>query len=216
MATGDAVTDAPAYHSALDRRFGVPGTERPALAHELAIEGAAPHADGFESDTWARVRLLDAAEGFDTRPAVRGVLRRESDGRFLIFRYPFRDGTLRFVLPGGGADPGESPVQALEREVFEETGTTPRDLQPSGLLLFHLLASTIHDEGRTPTIQYSPIYVGTIDHELPDTEHREACWFSLEEFQLQPRRPISDPLLAVLRARDAGVVVAPQAVWLPA
>ncbi|PWE31758.1 NUDIX hydrolase [Pararhodobacter marinus] len=27
-----------------------------------------------------------------------------------------------FQLPGGGIDPGESPVQALHREVYEETG----------------------------------------------------------------------------------------------
>ena len=27
-----------------------------------------------------------------------------------------------FQLPGGGIDPGESPVRALRREVFEETG----------------------------------------------------------------------------------------------
>ena len=36
-----------------------------------------------------------------------------------------------YQLPGGGIDPGESPVQALYREVFEETGwriTSPRRL----------------------------------------------------------------------------------------
>lgn len=29
-----------------------------------------------------------------------------------------------FQLPGGGIDPGESPLRALHREVFEETGWT--------------------------------------------------------------------------------------------
>ena len=36
-----------------------------------------------------------------------------------------------FQLPGGGIDPGESAIQALHREVFEETGwriSTPRKI----------------------------------------------------------------------------------------
>lgn len=36
-----------------------------------------------------------------------------------------------FQLPGGGIDPGEGPIAALHREVFEETGwriSTPRRL----------------------------------------------------------------------------------------
>lgn len=41
------------------------------------------------------------------------------------------DPHFEIQLPGGGIDPGESPVQALHREVFEETGwriASPRKL----------------------------------------------------------------------------------------
>jgi 8-oxo-dGTP diphosphatase len=42
------------------------------------------------------------------------------NGRLLLThqRQPWSE----FQLPGGGIDPGESPLQALHREVFEETG----------------------------------------------------------------------------------------------
>ncbi len=33
-----------------------------------------------------------------------------------------QDPEPEFQLPGGGIDPGESPISALHREVFEETG----------------------------------------------------------------------------------------------
>ena len=58
------------------------------------------------------------------RPGAYGVLWR--DGEMLLVEH---DGQI--LLPGGGIDPGESPSQALHREVWEETGWrigTPRKL----------------------------------------------------------------------------------------
>ncbi len=49
------------------------------------------------------------------RPGAYGVLLR--DGDVLLAA---QNGAL--LLPGGGIDPGESPVRALHREVYEETG----------------------------------------------------------------------------------------------
>ena len=52
------------------------------------------------------------------RPGVYAVLPR--DGRVLVTH---QDAPLpELQLPGGGIDPGESPLRALHREVWEETG----------------------------------------------------------------------------------------------
>lgn len=52
------------------------------------------------------------------RPGAYAVLWRE--GRLLLTHQTAPE--PEFQLPGGGIDPGESPVRALHREVFEETG----------------------------------------------------------------------------------------------
>ncbi|WP_460272975.1 NUDIX hydrolase [Celeribacter sp. ULVN23_4] len=62
-------------------------------------------------------------------PRLQGQLYRARPGAYAILP---RDGQVlltyqagihhEFQLPGGGIDPGESPVTALHREVFEETG----------------------------------------------------------------------------------------------
>lgn len=210
------MTDTLTWHSEIDERYAVPGDERIAAAHACATEVARTERPTFTSPNWQRLAELDRQDGFGTRLASRAILTRPSDGRFLIFRYAFSDGTYRFVIPGGGAEPGEDPHAAVSREVFEETGAAARELRPSGLFLYHLLATTIYGTTPAPTIQYSPILVGTIDDELPNTGGREFHWFSLDEFEAQPRRPISDPIIELLRASARGETIKPVAVWLPA
>lgn len=52
------------------------------------------------------------------RPGVYAILPR--DGALLLTYQD--DPHYEFQLPGGGIDPGEQPIPALHREVFEETG----------------------------------------------------------------------------------------------
>lgn len=52
------------------------------------------------------------------RPGVYAILPRAD--QVLVTRQTASEEPLQ--LPGGGIDPGESPLQALHREVFEETG----------------------------------------------------------------------------------------------
>lgn len=46
----------------------------------------------------------------------------EQDGRLLLVQNQRRDGSLDWTTPGGVVDPGEELLEALSREVAEETG----------------------------------------------------------------------------------------------
>ena len=52
------------------------------------------------------------------RPGAYAILPRGND---LLLTYPGQP-HFEVQLPGGGIDPGENPIDALHREVFEETG----------------------------------------------------------------------------------------------
>ena len=46
-----------------------------------------------------------------------------------------------YILPGGRLEPGESPLDALHREILEETGWTISDLKHIGFMHLHYLFS---------------------------------------------------------------------------
>jgi 8-oxo-dGTP diphosphatase len=55
---------------------------------------------------------------YRTRPGAYAVILK---GRHVLLTFQERP-QAEFQLPGGGIDPGESPIRALHREVLEETG----------------------------------------------------------------------------------------------
>jgi len=60
----------------------------------------------------------EPGRSYRRRPGAYAILMRES--RVLLTHQT--DPHDEFQLPGGGIDPGETPLRALHREVFEETG----------------------------------------------------------------------------------------------
>ena len=60
----------------------------------------------------------ESGRQYTLRPGAYAILPR--DGALLLTHQT--DPRPEFQLPGGGIDPGESPTEALHREVMEETG----------------------------------------------------------------------------------------------
>ena len=61
-----------------------------------------------------------STQRYTPRPGVYAILAR---GRSLLLTHQ-AEPQPELQLPGGGVDPGESPLMALHREVIEETGWT--------------------------------------------------------------------------------------------
>ena len=95
---------------------------------DIAAEIMAAHAGADVGDV---SQIFDAQVGHATpKVDVRGVVFRD-DGILLVRE--LADGG-RWTLPGGWADPGESPAEATVREVFEETGYRTRAVKLLALL----------------------------------------------------------------------------------
>jgi len=71
-----------------------------------------------------------------TEPCVLTAMCMVEDGEMVLVQDRCKPDWPGINFPGGHVEPGESFVKAAEREVFEETGLTVRDLRLCGLKQF--------------------------------------------------------------------------------
>jgi 8-oxo-dGTP pyrophosphatase MutT (NUDIX family) len=136
------------------------------------------------------------------------VLLFDRDQRFLLFltTAPDTSGVARWLTPGGGVDPGESPHEAAVRELQEETGLVLTDLgDPVWSHDFEVAWDAAdHDTGhavfyRAETDAFEPSDALWTDDERVDVlAHR---WWTLDELAATTDRFEPTELVRIVRAQ---------------
>jgi 8-oxo-dGTP pyrophosphatase MutT (NUDIX family) len=136
--------------------------------------------------------------------SVAAVVHRTGHGVLMLYRHRFITDRAGLALPAGGIEPGEHPVDAAAREVFEETGCK---LQDAALMGSAEVLPGVHDK------RFWFVY-GTADAgEVPDPadahESTALYWVPVGElFGLMTAGLISaqPSMLALLWAGRAGLL----------
>ena len=116
--------------------------ERYEKVRQIAVEMMAAQSD---LDTGTLLTIFAREEGYATpKVDVRGVVFR--DGKILLIKERLDD---RWSLPGGWADPGQSPSESVVREILEESGYETRARR--------LLA--VYDRSKHPHEPPSPFHI---------------------------------------------------------
>jgi len=66
-------------------------------------------------------QYVSEGESFEKKPSAKGIIKR-GDYLLIVRRREDDAGAGMWDVPGGGIEDGENKIDALKREVFEETG----------------------------------------------------------------------------------------------
>ncbi len=115
------------------------------------------------------------------RNAVRAVILRE--GRLLVQRKVYENGDVRFTLPGGGSEVGETLEEGLRRECVEEIGVAV-DVQD----LMHVADYYKPRDTTPPTMRHQIEFIFRCDipddyvaanGRNPDKHQQDVLWLDL-------------------------------------
>ncbi len=135
----------------------------------------------------------------------------DDQGRVLLVRHTY--GRLNWEIPGGGAEPGESPDETAIREMREETGLD---------VALERLTGVYYEVGPSPGHDHGPIIhfvfrARSLDGRAPVAQPPEIGdlgWFALDALP----RPISDfterRILDASSGGEASVIRFQERAWL--
>jgi len=115
----------------------------------------------------------------------------DSQGRTLLVR---KRGTLAFMQPGGKIDPGESPAQALVRELHEELGLRVDPAQAVHLGRFS--APAANEPGFE--VQAELFRVECREAVVPAAEIEEVIWLAVDQANTLNLAPLTRDLILPL------------------
>ena len=127
----------------------------------------------------------------------------DRQGRVLLVGNDWQGfGNVRYTLPGGVVERGESTLDALSREVKEETGL---NITRVAHLAYAVHVEDMRRNDRAVSFAFVAEYDGLLNPRDPDGFIVEARFFPVEEAeQLIPIPPLRDPLTNYLRDGRAG------------
>ena len=111
-------------------------------------------------------------------------------------------GNVRHTLPGGVVERGESTLDALAREVKEETGLIITGIEH---LAYSVHVEDIKRNDRAVSFAFLAQYDGLLNPRDPDGFIVEARFYPVEEVETTiPIAPIREPLVQYLKDRQPG------------